>query len=51
MYNILEEFIEHTHNKENLIITEDFNAVFGNKANGNVIGKYGLGKKMREGAA
>lgn len=36
MYKILEELIEHTHDKNNLIIRGDFNAVVGNETDSNV---------------
>uniref|UniRef100_A0A2S2PFK6 Craniofacial development protein 2 n=1 Tax=Schizaphis graminum TaxID=13262 RepID=A0A2S2PFK6_SCHGA len=50
IYNILEELIERIHHKDNLIITEDFNAVVGNVADSDVIGKYGLGTRNERGS-
>jgi len=45
MYNILEELIEYTNDKDNLVIMGDFNAVVGNVADSDVVGKYELGTR------
>jgi len=47
--NILEELIERIHYKDNLVIMGYFNAVVGNIANSDTVGKYGLGTRTREG--
>lgn len=50
MYNILEELIERIHHKDNLIILGDFNAVVGNVADSDAVGKYGLGTRNEKGS-
>lgn len=49
MYNILEELIEHTHRKDNLTIMGDLNAVVGNAADSDMVGKYELGTRNERG--
>uniref|UniRef100_A0A2S2PWI5 Craniofacial development protein 2 n=1 Tax=Sipha flava TaxID=143950 RepID=A0A2S2PWI5_9HEMI len=50
IYNILEELIECIHHKNNLIIMGNFNAVVGNVADSDAVGKYGLETRNERGS-
>lgn len=48
-YEDLSELIEKIKSEENLIVLGDWNAIVGEGAEGNVVGKYGLGQRNERG--
>lgn len=49
IYEQLDTLIDLVKEKDNLVIMGDFNAVVGEGIEGNMVGKYGLGKRNRRG--
>ena len=49
MYEKIEKLIKSEKSNEHLIVMGDWNAVVGEEESGNVIGKYGLGRKNERG--
>jgi len=45
----MEELINFTNGKENLIIMGDWNAIVGENSDGKEVGKYGLGTRNEKG--
>lgn len=49
IYNDLDSILDVAKEKENLIVMGDFNAVVGEGAHENIVGKFGLGKRNKRG--